>query len=79
MISVRRPDRPADQMTIEEQKKLTYTRAILAEPFWKVAISLIAIFLSNPSAFSAGSGLWFDSAGEIRDRRWLTFSTLRKP
>jgi colanic acid/amylovoran biosynthesis glycosyltransferase len=54
VISVRRPDRPADQMTIEEQKELTYTRAILAEPFWKVAISPIATFLSNPFGLLRG-------------------------
>jgi len=55
VISVRRrPGRPADQMTIEEQKEVTYTRAILAEPFWKVAISPIATFLSNPFGLLRG-------------------------
>jgi glycosyltransferase involved in cell wall biosynthesis len=63
VISVRRPDRPADQMTIEEQKELTYTRAILAEPFWKVAIALIATFLSNPFGLLRGLGLVFQLGG----------------
>lgn len=63
VISVRRPDRPADQMTTEEQKELTYTRAILAEPLWKAAMSLIAILLSKPFGFLRGLGLVFRLGG----------------
>ena len=57
VISVRPPDRPAAQMTIEEQEELTYTRAILGEPLRKAAASLVATLLSNPFGFLRGLGL----------------------
>ena len=57
VISVRRPDRPAEQMTVEERSELALTRAILAVKIWRIAILLLTTLLFKPVGFLRGLAL----------------------
>ena len=57
VISVRRPDRPAERMTLEERSELAHTRAILAANIWQIATVLVTTLLLKPVGFFRGLAL----------------------
>lgn len=54
VISIRKPDRPPEQCTAEEQEELGYTRAVLGTSLLSIAGIHLRAFLIRPSGYLRG-------------------------